>query len=251
MPTVNNFGSNGGRPSHPQLLDWLGRRFQTNGWSVKRLIREIVLSRTYRLSSDADASSAGIDSSNRFLWRANVRRVDAEALRDAMLSVSGELVLDPPRGSVISTFEEREFNARTFPTSEQLESPNRSVYLPVARYWVPEMLATFDSADLSLIVGTRSERTMPSQSLFLMNGEFCTTRAARIAAEFVVGEGTKDARVRTAFRRVLLRDPTPDENSALLALVCDLDTESETDESLGWEAAVHALLISAEFRYLP
>jgi hypothetical protein len=251
VPTVNNFGLNGRRPSHPQLLDWLARRFQSNGWSMKKLIREIVLSRTYRLGSDASYSNVAVDPTNSLLWRANIRRVDVEALRDAMLSVSGELVLDPPRGSVVSTFEEREFNSRTFPTTEQLESPNRSVYLPVARYWVPEMLATFDFADPSQIVGTRSERTMPSQSLFLMNSEFCINRAARIAAELTAGDDTDTARVRTAFRRILLRDPTRVESSATLALIRDLDAEAESDESLGWEAAIHALLISAEFRYLP
>lgn len=250
VSTVNNFGSNGKLPSHPGLLDWLARRFQAGGWSTKNLIREIVLSRTYRLASNMHESSAGIDPENRLLWRANIRRLDVEALRDALLSVSGELDLNPPPGSVISTFAEREFNNRTFPTAEQLNPPFRSVYLPIARYWLPEMLGTFDFADPSLIVGRRDERTMPSQSLFLMNSVFCTDRAARIASE-LADVSTDVDRVRQAFQRVLLRDPVIEESDGMLLLVRQLDAEQNEDATLAWTAAIQTLLISAEFRYLP
>lgn len=251
VPTVNNFGTNGQRPSHPELLDWLALRFRNNGWSVKRVIREIVLSRTYRLASDDSDRNRNVNPTNELCWRANIRRLDAEALRDAMLLVSAELVLDPPAGSVIATFEQREFNSTTFPTAEQLDSLHRSVYLPVARYWLPEMLWAFDFADPSLIVGQRNERTIPSQSLFLLNSEFCLKRAARIADELVATDSTDDDRAQIAFQRILLRRPQPNERKLILDLVHDTTLQSHDNTSTAWQTAVHALMISAEFRYLP
>lgn len=276
VDTPDNFGYMGKRPSHPQLLDWLAARFQQNGWSVQKLIREIVMSRTYRLSSATDSENVVIDPANQYLWRASVRRLDAEALRDSMLLVSGELSLNPPVGSVISSFEDREFNARIFPSKEQLSSTHRSVYLPVARYWVPSMLNEFDFADPSLVVGKRTERTMASQSLFLMNSAFITSRAQQIAAD-VMAE-SENNRATAAFRKILLRNPSEAEASGLVNLVKSLSVPgSETaepadDDAAGtnqtgndnstaqpsekatvdaWVAACQTLLMTAEFRYIP
>ena len=249
VPTVNNFGMNGEQPSHPELLDWLASRLRDNGWSVKRLIRDIVLSRTYRMASTDNSHNAEKGPTNQLLWRANIRRLDAEALRDSMLFVSGELVFDPPQGSVISSFEEREFNQRTFPSAEQLSSRHRSVYLPVARYWLPEMLRTFDFADPSLIVGRRDERTIASQSLFLLNSQFCLDQAARITA--ALDEQNDEDKARQAFRVILQRDPSPQEVTLMIAAATDQVFSADDGSQSGWEAAVHALLISAEFRYLP
>lgn len=275
VETPDSFGHMGSRPSHPQLLDWLARRFITTDWSVKQMIREIVLSRTYRLSSDHSSFNSRIDPGNIRLWRASVRRLDAESLRDAMLSVSGELIPDPPEGSVISTFEDREFNSRIFPTDEQLHSLHRSVYLPIARYWVPDVLREFDFADPSLVVGKRTERTMVSQSLFLMNSSFMMDRARQVAADIVSLQDSE--RAATAFQRILLREPTSAEADGLRQLVSSLTddglnaddprpssgpesvpageaaSQDRREETLlaGWTAACQTLLMSAEFRYLP
>jgi hypothetical protein len=269
VATPDNFGHMGKRPSHPELLDWLANRFRMIGWSTKQIIREIVLSRTYRLSSSHSPANSQIDAANTLIWMSTVRRLDAEPLRDAMLLVSGELDLTPPEGSVISTFEDREFNSRIFPSADQLSSLRRSVYLPVARYWVPDMLSEFDFADPSFVVGKRIERTMASQSLFLMNSQFITDRAKRIATD-VASEPEAD-RAATAFRRILLRDPTADEETRLADLVEELadGTATETNKSTAdsdetesknqpvsesltaaWQSACQTLLMAAEFRYV-
>ena len=99
MRTVDNFGKSGERPSHPELLDHLAVRFtEEMGWSVKKLIRTIILSRSYRLASEYRESNHAVDPDNRLFWRANVRRLEAEALRDAMMLVAGNLKMEPARG---------------------------------------------------------------------------------------------------------------------------------------------------------
>ena len=251
----------GSRPSHPELLDWLARRFRTNGWSIKQAIREIVLSRTYRLSSNHSPANAQIDPANERLWRASVRRLDAESLRDSMLLISGKLNLTPPTGSVITSFQDREFNSQVFPSDEQLTSAHRSVYLLIARYWLPDMLREFDFADPSLVTGKRTERTMASQSLFLMNSSFVTEQAKLIAAE-VLSQPESD-RAAAAFRKILLRKPTDAESNGLSELARNLAEPAPTSESAatapldnealaaGWATACQTLLMTAEFRYLP
>jgi hypothetical protein len=255
VDTPDNFGHMGKLPSHPELLDWLASRFRSNGWSIKQTIREVVLSRTYRLASNHSSNNNEADPANTLLWRAPVKRLDAESLRDAMLQVSGELELSPPEGSIVSSFEEREFNDRVRPSADQLSSVHRSVYLPVARYWVPDMLREFDFADPSLVVGKRTERTMASQSLFLMNSQFMTDRAMQIA-ERIVAQPEAD-RAATAFKRVLLRDPTAEEATRLAAFVQDSadgtkENSPESERSAAvWQAACQTLLMTAEFRYVP
>ncbi|MFT5092477.1 MAG: hypothetical protein ACI93T_001297 [Porticoccaceae bacterium] len=255
VDTPDNFGRMGKTPNHPKLLDWLASRFKSKGWSIKQTIREIVLSRTYRLSSGHSSTNNEADQANTLLWRAPVKRLDAESLRDAMLDVSCELELTPPEGSIVSSFEEREFNDRVRPSAEQLSSVHRSVYLPVARYWVPDMLREFDFADPSLVVGKRTERTMASQSLFLMNSQFVTDRARQIAEDVVAQPEAE--RAATAFRRILLRDPTIGEATRLAAFVRNSSASNSENSpksdgaGAAWQAACQTLLMTAEFRYVP
>ena len=101
VETVDNFGNSGATPSHPELLDFLAERFVREGWSIKRLVREIALSHTYRLASTYDEASFTADPENRWLWRHTSRRLEAEEIRDAMLTVAGRLDLQPPVGSLI------------------------------------------------------------------------------------------------------------------------------------------------------
>ncbi|NDB74703.1 MAG: DUF1553 domain-containing protein [Verrucomicrobia bacterium] len=103
VSTPDNFGATGERPTHPELLDFLAARFVANGWSVKQLIREIVLTRTYQLSNASDAKNFAADPDNNYLWRANQRRLDAESIRDSILAASGRLDLQPPAGSPLSS----------------------------------------------------------------------------------------------------------------------------------------------------
>ena len=165
VETLDNFGAIGRRPTHPDLLDHLAVRFVTpaadgehagggHGWSVKSLVRALVHTRAYRLSSRSDAANERVDADDTLLWRARPRRLEAEALRDAMLAASGDLRPGrPPEGSVVATLGDGCL-VRQIATDPLLEeSDRRSVYLPACRHLVPEALDLFDGASPSLVVG--------------------------------------------------------------------------------------------------
>ncbi len=181
--TVDDFGSTGDRPSHPELLDYLAVRFVTNKWSVKKLIREIAMSRTWQLSSSHHRSNFEIDPENKFLWRMNKRRLEGEAIRDAMLAVSGNLNPKRPVGTLLRKAGEGNVGQNVFePVIRALEWNHRSVYLPRVRSVLPEMLELFDAPDGSLVAGARNTTASPLQSLYLMNNEFVQQQAESFAA---------------------------------------------------------------------
>ncbi|MEX2559704.1 MAG: DUF1553 domain-containing protein, partial [Pirellulales bacterium] len=168
--TVDNFGFSGERPSHPELLDHLAVRFVADGWSVKKLVREIALSRTYRQASTYDEDAFRADPDNRLLWRAAKRRLDAEAIRDAMLVVSGELDAARPAGSLVARhIGDRPISLIGLDASLPADldgSLHRSVYLPVLRDRLPEVLDLFDFAEPSLVSGDRETTNVPLQALY-------------------------------------------------------------------------------------
>ncbi len=175
VPTPDNFGAAGQRPSHPELLDTLAVDFMADGWSIKRLIRRIVLSRAYGLDSSHDPHNFEADPDNALVWRMSKRRLEAEALRDALLFVSGRLATEPPVGSAVArTGEGLAFFLRV--AGLDASDPHRSVYLPVVRDEVLESLALFDFADPSLVTGERATTTGPAQALYFMNGPFVSGR---------------------------------------------------------------------------
>ena len=134
VASVDNFGATGAKPSHPELLDHLALQFVADDWSVKKLIRDIVLSRTYQLSSTFDSTAFNTDPDNALRWRADKRRLDAESLRDSLLAVGGSLELEPPYGSMIVE-ESRKLRGGGVADIDGLEktSPHQSVYLPIVR----------------------------------------------------------------------------------------------------------------------
>ena len=161
VDTPDDFGVTGSRPSHPLLLDYLASRLMTNQWSVKAIIREIVLSRTYQLASDGTGNGSKIDPDNILLWRMSVRRLEVEPFHDALLSVSGRLNRARPHGSVIQrigVFSDYEFNFKTKVTPEMVNNNHRSVYLPVVRGSLPEVFQLFDFADPNSLAGSATRR---------------------------------------------------------------------------------------------
>ncbi|WP_197905111.1 DUF1553 domain-containing protein [Gemmata obscuriglobus] len=234
--TVDNFGVTGEVPSNPELLDHLAAKFQGT-WSVKELVRYIVLSRTYRQSTTGDEATAAADPENRLYGRANRRRLEAEAIRDTVLAVSGQL--DPARGG------------QTFPSSLAADyafksnSLRRSVYLPQFRNAFPEMLEAFDAADPSTVTGQRNTGTVAPQALFMMNHPFVLEQSKAAAAR-LLGEPHADdtARAARAYRLALGRVPTDGEREVALRF---LKGKSDKD---AWAAVFHALFASAEFRYV-
>ncbi|MCE2880993.1 MAG: PSD1 and planctomycete cytochrome C domain-containing protein [Planctomycetaceae bacterium] len=214
VPTPDNFGMSGQQPSHPELLDHLATRLMENGWSTKRLIREIMLSRSYAMSSEFDAKDAEIDPDNTYLWRMPKKRLEAEAIRDSMLRAAGLLDLEPRVGSPVAFTEggmrgpqqERVFGAMASATDN-----HRSVYLPILRDRVPESLEVFDFAEPAFVTGQRDATNVPTQALYLLNSAE-VTRIADAFARRVMQAGTKESdRVEAAFAAAFGRAPSTSE----------------------------------------
>jgi hypothetical protein len=190
VSTPDDFGVVGARPSHPELLDHLAKQFVDNGWSTKLLIRQIVLSRTYQLSSQPISLNTEVDPDNVLVWRMQPRRLQIESVRDAWLSVSGELQTDPPGPSVLASFhplKDFEFNSKTDLTPEHLDQTVRSLYLPIVRGKLPEVFDLYDFADPSDPISVRNQTTVPTQSVFILNSPWFIERA-RLTAQRILAE---------------------------------------------------------------
>ena len=251
VATEDNFGATGERPSHPELLDFLAVKFAKPaadggmGWSTKTLIRELVLSRVYGLST-AQSDAAERDPENRLLWRQEPRRLDAESIRDAILAVSGQLDTVPPRGSIINNIGDgyigRGLAPRDFADND---SKKRSVYLPIVRDFVPEALELFDFAEPSLVIASRETTNVPSQALYLMNSPFVRSSAMATARRTLASPSGSDKRIDLIHQLALGRPASPTEHKrASDFLASGKDTEST------WATLCHALFACAEFRYL-
>ena len=250
--TVDNFGETGERPGNLALLDHLASRFVALDWSVKKLIREIVLSRAYQLSSSHSAANAKADPDNTLFWKMNQRRLDAESMRDAMLAASGLLKTSPYQGSIVSEVGAVNLG-RSISQLQKLRSAefaHRSVYLPVARQAVPEVLKTFDFAEPSIIVGRREITTVPTQALFLLNSKFVTQQAAAMADRVLKEGKSSKGRISLAFQLALSRPANATEQDRTTAFLAECNTEEGNAELRAWTTLCQALLASAEFRYI-
>jgi len=248
VETVDNFGLSGSAPTHPELLDHLATQFVAGGWSVKSVIRELVLSRTYRLSTAYPAANVAADEGNELYWRANLRRLEAEGIRDSLLASSG--LLDPARPAG-APFDRSVGGDLGKPAKkgggaggDVILRPFRSVYLPVFRSRLPGMFTVFDFAEPDQVNGQRNVTTVPTQALFFLNNPFVLKAADECAGQLLALDADGDSdRVRQAYTRILGRSPTPSEIERALAFV----HEGED----GWPTLVQALYSSAEFRYIP
>ncbi len=257
--TADNFGANGEKPSHPELLDALAVQFTRDGWSVKQLIRSIVLSRTYQLSSAHDSAAGESDPDNRLLWRATPRRLDAEAIRDAMLAASGQLDLAPAQGSFVATIGDGYIGKGIRPeVFSGYTSTKRSAYLPIVRDFVPEALDLFDFAEPSLVVAARDVTNVPSQALFLMNNTFVREQAAAFARRILATPLDYPQRIRLAYQLALSRPPSAAEvaraDRYLVAeargLIVAKPGDKDAAPEHSWSTFCQALFACAEFRYL-
>lgn len=218
MRTVDDFGHAGETPSHPELLDYLASRLIEENWSIKALIREIALSRTWQLASTYESQSYGIDPDNRFYWRMNKRRLEAEAVRDAMLAVSGQLDLGRPVGTYLREAGEGGVGQNVFePVIRAIDTKTRSVYLPRVRSVLPEMLETFDAPDASLVTGSRDTTLTPLQSLFLMNNRFVQEQAEGLSERVV--KRPPSERIEYAYLITLGRMPREEEKQLAISFL--------------------------------
>ena len=252
VPTPDNFGASGQLASHPVLLDHLALTFVDNGWSVKKLIRTIVLSRAYQLSSTFDEANNDADPDNVLVWRMPKRRLEAEALRDTMLALAGRLDLIPPKGSSVQRGGEGNvsFRFRGFgkgggdPIASDL---HRTVYLSIIRDGLPEMLTIFDFPDPSLIIGECSTTTVPAQSLYLMNNAFVIRQAEALADRLLADSKNDTDRLQRAYRLCYSRPPSAKELSAAEKFLTEY-SKSRSPRAT-WTALSQALFASAEFSH--
>lgn len=255
VTTPDNFGVMGMPPSHPELLDHLAVSFMDDGWSVKRLIRRIVLSRGYQLAAVHDDANFALDPDNRLRWRMDQRRLDAEAIRDAMLAVSGRLDLEPTPGSPVARVrEDRQGMIRLVGELRTRSEVCRSIYLPIVRDQVPEFLNVFDFPDASLVSGQRDTTNVPSQGLFLLNSAEVVS-LARAFADRVSGStaGGTD-QFAHAFELALGRVPSRAERAAIDAFRAEfpgaMSAGGAEEESRALVTYCQALFATAEFRHL-
>ena len=259
VATVNNFGTNGEPPTHPELLDHLASRLVEEGWSTKKLIREIMISRVYQLNSQSNEKAAAVDPENTLLWRMNQRRLEAEAIRDAMLASSGRINLEPGKGSLVESIGDGGVGQTISPEKFATDDNKRSVYLPIVRGVVPEVLQVFDFPDPSIIFGQREVTTVPTQALFMLNSPLVINLSEKFADRLLSDEKLSDAeRLELAYRLALSRSPSQEESDEALEFITaatsvEVDAEgSPSREAVvaAWSGLCQALYASAEFRYL-
>src|SRR5439155_6177717 len=187
-------GALGEPSSHPELLDWLAHRFVDSGWSIKAMHRLILLSNTYQMSSTHDAGAAERDPENRLLWRAPRRRLEAEALRDALLAVSG-LLDRTPGGSLLHVKNRDYFFDHTSKDTTKYDSRRRSLYLPVVRNHLYDVFQLFDCTDATVLSGDRATTTVAPQALFLLNSDLVWQASESLAAKLLAAPSDDALRI--------------------------------------------------------
>jgi len=215
VTTPDDFGNQSAPPSHPELLDYLATRFMADGWSIKKLHRLIMLSSVYQESCEDNPRYAQIDPENRWLWRANIRRMDFEEVRDSMLAIGGKLD---------DTMFGRPVNLGSYPYSTR-----RTIYGYIDRLNVPEIYNQFDFANPEITMGKRYETIVPQQSLFLMNSPLVIEQARNLVDRSDFQSLTSDEdRVTLLYELVYQREPNPVEIKLGLNFVAN----SPADESV-------------------
>jgi hypothetical protein len=223
VATPNDFGRNGAPPTHAELLDWLAAEFMAGGWKLKRLHKLILLSDTYRQSSRvADQPAAGTDPGNTLWWRQDLRRLEAEVIRDALLAVSGRL--NPAMGGrgFFPTLPQEVLSTQSMPgngwgASDSREQDRRSVYIFVKRTLLVPLLETFDFANPDRPVAARTTTTVAPQALLLLNSRFMDEQSAAFADRLLRADGEAPQRnVERAFQLALGRPPERREHDLAL-----------------------------------
>ncbi|WZO96659.1 PSD1 and planctomycete cytochrome C domain-containing protein [Isosphaeraceae bacterium EP7] len=247
--SVDDFGKMGQAPSHPELLDWLASRFVEGGWSVKAMHRLILTSRAYRMSSQIDPASEPerIDPSNILLHRANLRRLESESIRDAILACSGSLKGDMFGPSVpVHLTEFMDGRGRPGSSGPIDGDGRRSIYQNVRRNFLAPLLTAFDSPPPASPMGRRNVSNVPAQALTMLNDPFVLGQA-KLWAERVLAAGprTSEARVELLYRTAFGRSPTADERAAALAFV-----QGAEDDAGAWGDLCHVLFNVKEFVFV-
>jgi hypothetical protein len=256
VPTPNDFGKQGKPPSHPELLDWLARRFVESGWSVKSMHRLIMLSHTYQLGSDRTADAITRDPNNERLSAFPRQRLDAEAIRDTLLVLGGNLDSAPGGPHPFPPQTEWKFTQHN-PFKAVYETKQRTVYLMTQRIQRHPYLAIFDGADPAASTPARTTSTTPLQALYLLNDAFLHEQAKQFATRLVTVGKDDSTRLERAYRLALCRQPERNEieggREFLASVRHNLRTSGVPDDQIeaeSWQALARVLFRLNEFVYI-
>jgi hypothetical protein len=239
--STDNFGLMGERPTHKELLDYLATTFAEDGWSIKQLHRKIVLSAAYRMSSHAGETAAQADPRNEVLHHFPVRRLEAEEIRDAMLAISGEWKPELYGPSVVPHISKYQ-DGRGKPIAGPLDGDGRrSIYIQVRRNFLTPLFLVFDYPLPISTIGGRSQSTVPSQALMLMNNEFVFAQSAKWAERVAHSREGREAQIDLLFRLAFGRGPEPSETA---------DAVQFLDKGRSLTDLAHTLFNSPEFLYV-
>ena len=250
--TPNNFGKLGTPPTHPQLLDYLARRFIREGWSIKKMHRLIMSSATYRMGNETTPEKNPRDPQNQLLSRFERRRLEVEEIRDGLLSMDGSL--DLTMGGTLQTG----FGTDTENSNDRLSLKpetvhRRMVYLPLRRANLPALLNLFDFGDATTSMGKRLHTNVAPQALFMMNSEFVAHRARNLAARLEQEETDSAKRIDRAYLITLNRMPEVEERQAALAYLGDFTGKFGGPQASGldaWGSYCRILMGSNDFMYV-
>jgi hypothetical protein len=256
VATPSNFGLRGAAPSHPALLDWLAHDFVESGWSIKALHRAIMLSRVYQLSSTATPEVLALDPANRYYARFDRRRLDAEALRDAVMSVAGTLDLAPPAAHPFPPLNQWHWTQHN-PFKTIMPSNKRSVYLMTQRLQRHPYLALFDGPDTNYSTGLRTEATVPLQALYFLNNPGFAEQAEAFAARLIATASNPQSRVQHGALAAWSRMADDTETQGALRYLEECRQElmvsgcpPEELENATWTRFARVLLSANEFLYV-
>jgi len=256
VPTTNDFGLFGEKPTHPELLDWLATEFMNNGWKLKAFHKLIMTSNTYRMSSKADPKGMELDPSNTLLWRFNMRRLTAEEVRDSILAVSGKLNLKPFGPSVYPLLPRAVLAGQSVPgqgwgKSSPEEASRRSVYVYIKRSLLVPILIQHDQADTDSSCPVRYTTTVPTQALGMLNGEFTNEQALFLAERLRKDvPDNLEEQVRLAIRLTTGRQPKADEVTKDVAFIREVMAKDKLDELKALKLYCLLALNANEFVYL-
>ncbi len=261
VATPDNFGTKGARPSHPQLLDYLARRFVEQNWSIKAMHREILSSQTWQmgtatLDTKLKTNAANVDPENILHWEYPRRRLEAEVIRDSLLEVSGRL--DRQTGGAPLKLKTINLSPENLKQQQQHydDSNRRTIYLPVLRTNVYDFLTLFDFANPDLPTGDRVTTTVPTQAMLMMNSSLVKDAAARVAGNVLNDPALQSdsARIRRIYQVLYSRQPTESEEAIASEFIADYSTilneAKQTDAKSAWAKLCHVLLAGSEFIYL-
>ncbi len=250
VSTPDNFGRMGGRPSNPELLDYLATQLVSNGWSLKKMHRGMMLSSTYQMATDSDPKSTTADPENTLFSRFNRQRLDIEEIRDSMLAIDGSLDLTM-HGTLQKGFGTDKENSSDRLSMNPELIRRRTVYIPLRRANLPTLLNLFDFGDATTVNGKRSLTNVAPQALFMMNSDFVSDRAKNIAKSVLDDEKLDNrARIEQIYLRTLDRNPAAEEIDGAFTFMDRLKQKFNRADLEAWQSFCHVLLTSNEFIYL-